>query len=141
MSYCTQTDLEKKIDPEHIIALTDDGDTGSVDASVVAEAIADADAEIDAYCGKRYPVPFTTVPTMVKKLSRDIAIYNLCQRRQQTEEGRQTDYDNAIKFLQSIAKGLATLGEDDPDGTPSEVNEPDITSDTRLFSRDGLKGF
>ena len=141
MAYCEQADLLDRIHEDELIQLTDDDDAGAVDADVVAEAIADADAEIDGYCGKRYTVPFTTVPALVKKYSRDIAIYNLYQRRLGAPEQRRRDYDNAIAFLKNVAKGLASLGEDDPDGTPTQTDRPQITSNTRVFSRGNMSGW
>jgi phage gp36-like protein len=108
---------------------------------VVARAIADADAEIDSYCGVRYSVPFSTVPPVILKFSVDIAIYNLYARRKGAPEDRKTRYDNAVRFLKDVSKGLASLGKDDPDSTPAERHMPDIDQSDRLFTREKMKGF
>ena len=79
--YSTLTDIKKLIPEDTVIQLTDDENTGAVVESRVTEAIAQADAEIDSYCGGKYSVPFTTVPDIVKKISVDIAIYNLYSRK------------------------------------------------------------
>ena len=141
MAYSIQTDILEQLDEDILIQLTDDADAGEVDADVVTRAIADADSEIDSYCGKRYTIPFSAVPVRVRKLSVDIAIYNLYARRKGAPEDRKTRYDNAIRFLKDVAKGLATLGEDDPDGSPAESNAPDIDQSDRIFTRDKMKGF
>jgi len=68
MSYSAQSDLLEQISEDKLIQLTDDLDAGTIDTDVITRAIADADAQIDSYCGKRYNVPFSTVPTMIRKL-------------------------------------------------------------------------
>ena len=83
MAYCTQDDIEKLLPEDTVDQLTDDEGTGAQVAARVSEAIAQADAEIDAWCGSRYSIPFTTVPDIIKKCSVDIAIYNLYSRTQE----------------------------------------------------------
>ena len=141
MAYSTQTDLLEQIDEDILIQLTDDVDAGTIDADKVTRAIADADGEIDSYCGMKYPVPFTTVPPVIRKCSVDIGIYNLYSRRKGAPEDRKTRYDNAIRFLKDVAKGLASLGEDDPNATPGGSQAPDIDQADRIFTRDKMKGF
>jgi len=141
MAYSAKTDILEQLDEDILIQLTDDHDAGVVDDDVVTRAIADADSEIDSYCGKQYAVPFSTVPPRVRKLSVDIAIYNLYSRRKGAPESREKRYDRAISFLKDVAKGLASLGEDDPDGSPAESNTPDIDQSDRIFTRDKMKGF
>lgn len=136
MGYCTQADIEGQLDRADLIALTDDNGIGSADAAAVARAIADADAEIDSYCGSRYTVPFSPVPVIVRKFSVDMAIYHLFSRRSvlKIPEERQKRYDNAIRFLRDAAKGLITLGADAPaepgDGLPQATR----TKDDRKFT-------
>jgi len=141
MAYSTQTDILQELDQATLIQLTDDNGTGGVSAAVVTAKIADADAEIDGYCGQRYTVPFATVPPIIKRASIVIAVKNLFGRRRGAPESRRQDYDDMIRFLKDISSGKATLGVDDPDGTPSASNEPDIESADRVFSRDKLIGF
>lgn len=141
MAYSTQSDILNELDQETLIQLTDDADTGAVAAAVVTAKIADADAEIDGYCGQRYAVPFTTVPPIIKRASIVIAIKNLFGRRRGAPESRRQDYDDMIRLLKDVSAGKATLGENDPDSTPSASNAPDIESSDRIFSRDKLAGF
>lgn len=136
MTYSTQSDIEEQLSQADLIELTDDAGAAEVDTSVVARAVADADAEIDSYCGGRYTTPFSPVPVMIRKLSVDIAIYNLHSRRSTLKipEERQKRYDNAIRFLRDVAKGLISLGADAPseptDGKPQATR----TKDDRVFS-------
>ena len=136
--YCTQDDIISQISEEILIQLTDDDGVGEVDAARVSAAIVKSDAEINSYCGMKYSVPFTDVPIMIQAASVDIAIYNLYARRMGAGESEKERYRERISWLKDVAKGVATLGEDDPDGLPSEVNAPDIAGNSRIFSRNTM---
>jgi len=143
MAYSTLTDIKKLIPEEAVIQLTDDEDAGLVNQARVDEAIAQADAEINSYCAANYTVPFTTVPAVIKKISVDIAIYNLYSRRvEQIPETRAERYKNAIRQLEGISKGAITLG---IDPAPEAVSEGGIktnkTEDDRTFTKDSMEGF
>ena len=141
MAYCTEADILEQLEEDILIQLTDDDDEGVVDDDMVTRAIANADAEIDSYCGTKYTVPFTTVPPILLTVSVDIAIYNLYARRRGAPDSIKERYKDRIAFLKSVSKGEATLGEDDPDGTPSGANAPEISSSDRIFSRKKLQGW
>jgi phage gp36-like protein len=135
MAYATQSDLTEQIAESELIELTDDAGAGVVDASVVARAIADADAEIDAYCG-RYTLPFSPVPVMIRKVSVDLAIYNLFSRRLllKVDDPRQKRYDNAIRFLRDVSKGAISLGSDEPAESVDEKPQASRAVSDRVFS-------
>lgn len=141
MPYCTQADILTQIPADTLLQLTDDEDTGGIDTSVVDGAIAWADGKIDAYVGKRHSVPLDPVPPVVNATSVDLAAYWLYRRRGAVPEETGQAQKDAMQFLRDVATGTATLGIDDPDGTPAETHKPEITSDDRLFSREGLDGF
>ncbi|MEW6263380.1 MAG: DUF1320 domain-containing protein [Thermodesulfobacteriota bacterium] len=136
MAYSTQADLLEQLSETELIQLTDDAGAGVVDASVVERAIADADLEIDSYCAARYGVPFATTPGIIRKLSVDIALYNLFSRRTAAAprvmpEDRQARYDNAIRFLRDLAKGLISIGA----GAPAPMDEGLPQATTRKSDR------
>ena len=133
MAYSLQTDLLEQIDEDILIQLTDDVDAGTVDADKVTRAI--ADAEIDSYCGTRHELPFDPVPVMVRKLSVDIAIYNLYARRKGVPEDRQKRYDNAVRFLRDVSIGKATLGADAPAEDSAGGPEATTVKSDRVFTR------
>jgi len=113
MSYSAKADLIKYIPEQFLIELTNDvGGAAAVDA-IIERAIEDADAEIDLYCGKKYTVPFTdalvTSNPIIRKLSVDIAIYNLYARRDRPPLGRVTRYTDAITKLTAIKAGEIQL--------------------------------
>ncbi len=134
--YCTQADIVEQITEDELIQLTDDAGAGSVDSDKVDRAIADADSEIDSYCGARYGVPFTTVPTMIRKVSVDIAVYHLYTRRAALglPEERKTRYEKAVQFLRDVARGLASLGSDEPAAAADGGPEATVSKTDRIFS-------
>jgi phage gp36-like protein len=143
MPYSTLEDIRKLMPEEVLVQLTDDEATGSVNQARVDEAIAQADAEVDSYCGGRYSVPFGTVPDVVRKLSVDIAAYNLYSRRvDEVPESRAERYRDAVRQLEGIARGLISLGVDPAPPSPSETGaETNRAADGNVFTREKLEGF
>lgn len=138
--YSTQADILERIPEEALIQLTDDDNSGIVDADNVAAAIERADQEIDAYCGSRYSVPFATTPAVIKGLSIDLAIYFLYGRTQEEiPETRKDAQKNAVRLLEKINKGDISLGVDPAPAAPSGSGASFSTGDRR-FTRDTLKG-
>jgi phage gp36-like protein len=136
MPYCLQADIEEQISQDELVELTDDSGVGVVDTSAVTRAIADADAEIDSYCGSRYTPPFDPVPVMIRKLSVDIAAYNLFSRRSALKipNERQKRYENSIRFLRDVAKGLISLGADAPSEPDDSQPQTTRTHADRIFT-------
>ena len=144
MAYSTLADLEKMIPAAILLQLTNDAGTGTIDQTVIAEAIASADAEINPYCGGLYVTPFTTVPPIVNKLSIDIAIYNLYSRKvEEIPKTRADRYANAISQLKMNAKGDIPLGLSPADDTKVSQDgaASNKTVDDRTFTKDNLGGF
>lgn len=144
MAYCTLDDILRMLPEQTLVELTDDDGLGTVDTGRANEAIAQADAEIDGYCGGRYGVPVAGPPPILRKLSVDIAVYHLYSRRvQESPPVRAERYKAAVRLLENIAKGTVTLGvtgttvpSAEPDG--AETNKP---SDTNTFTRNSMGGF
>lgn len=109
MAYITLQDMQSRRPDETIIQLTDDKNTGSVDQDKVDVAIADADDEINLFINSQYTVPLTApVPSKIKAISCDIAIYNLYKNRGPSEKIR-TQYKDARRILEQIAARKITL--------------------------------
>ncbi len=123
MAYSTQTDIEEQLSQAELVQLTDDAGSGSVDTTVVDRAIADADDEVNSYLQERYAVPISPVPGLVRKLSVDIAIYNLFARRDLDAPVRTQRYENAVRLLKGLARGEASLGVEPP---PAEVHDEEV---------------
>ena len=142
MPYSTYNDIKKMIPELALINLTDDTDTGVANQDDIAEAIAQADAEIDTYCGARFHTPFAAVPDVIRKTSVDIAIYNLYSRRaEKIPETRVDRYKNAVRILEHISKGEISIGID-PEPAKSSHGSPESNKrlNDRVFTRDRLRG-
>lgn len=149
--YCTNQDLADQASEQTLIHMTDDealspetlAEAGPEILSRLEKSIRDATDEINGYCQARYPVPFNPVPGIIRKLTVDIALYNLFSRRGYDEDSADKSivdrYKAAIKTLENIAKGLVTLGTTNaPAPQASEVTA--FSSNQRIFSRQKLHG-
>lgn len=108
MPYCTQSDLESRFGISEILQLTDKDNTGSVNASTLSVAIADADAEINAYLNSF--LPLTAVPPNLVRLACVMARKYLYGAL--VPEVVQADYDEAKRFLTLVAAGKLSLAPD-----------------------------
>lgn len=109
MTYATLAGLTDRYGEDVLLQLTDRGAsaTGVVDASVVARALADTDAVIDASLAVRYRLPLAAVPAIVADLALTIAIYKL--HRYAADPKIKDDYQQALMDLDAIAAGRKKL--------------------------------
>jgi len=122
--YSTASDLEKLLAPDTIRQLADDGLGAAEPEVVIAEAIEQADREIDSYLGMVMDLPLDTVPPIITNLSAKIAAYNLHRRRSHLELGEWgKEYDRCLKVLQNIATGKLTIGPK-AEGDTSKAENP-----------------
>ena len=110
MPYATQQNMIDRFGSDELIQLTDRANLGVIDATVLAAALADADAEINAYLSSRYTLPLASVPPTVTKFAADIARYQLYDVR--ASEMVKARYDDAIKFFKLLASGTVSVGLD-----------------------------
>jgi len=139
MAYCTQEDITEQLPTADLVALTDDEGFGEVNASRVSRAINDAEALIDAHCQARYPLPLDPVPSIIRRICVDLAIYNLFSRRvdddlPKVRESRKAD---AMRFLEKVASGGILLGAVTPE--PSANAQAAIVSAPERNFRRGLE--
>lgn len=139
--YSTIEDIKGMVDEGVLINLTDDQSTGSINEARIEEAINDADSEINGYLQKRYPLPLPSTPPVIKKLSKDIALYNLFSRKgidkNSTDEIILDRYKYAVRFLENLSKGQVSLGIETQVKSTIEIS---ISSNRKLFSRNSLRG-
>jgi phage gp36-like protein len=109
MAYATQSDLVVRFGSAELAQLTDPVAGAQPDASVIARALADADAQVDLALSKRYALPLATVPAVLVRIAADIARYLLWNDRA-TEQVR-ARYKDACVLLDRIAAGDVQLGE------------------------------
>lgn len=144
MPYCTIEDIKKLLPEADLVQLTDDEGAGTINPQRLEEAIAQADAEIDAYLSGKYAVPLAPVPALVKKLSADIAVYNLYSRRlEQIPETRAERHRNAVRMLEGIARGTISVGAATAPTPSAGAGGPEATrtADERTFTKTTMEGF
>lgn len=141
--YAALADILEQMAEADLVSLTDDGQSGSIDAAVVDWALKGADALIDAHCHDRYQVPFAPVPALATKFAVDLAIYNLYARRPHVEVPEVVKERNsqALAYLKRIQAGEASMGADAV-VTSAEVEGQSglMPGNERLFTRTSLRG-
>jgi phage gp36-like protein len=140
MTYATQSHLTDRYGTDMLLQLTDRASppAGAVDADVVARALADADALVDSYIGRKYELPLAATPAVLTTYAAQVAFY-LLHRDRPTEEARR-DYEDARTWLKDVAAGRAEIqvAGVEPESTSDglETSGPD-----RVFTRTKLEGF
>lgn len=115
MSYCTASDLRTRYGAEVDDLITRDG---VPQESILATAIADADAEIDGYLAARYELPLPMTPALLPRVACDLARYRLWGARA-SEEVRQR-YEDALRVLEGLSRGTVRLGLPDASTAPAQ---------------------
>ena len=147
MSYCTVLEVRQMLKDDTLNLLIGNEYIESKEEQekylvpIIEKAIADADAEIDGYLMSRYPLPFQTVPRVINKFSKDIALYNVFSRIGIDEGERENNYllryRAAVKFLENVGKGIINIGVDIKQTAASGFT---LKSNERIFSRNSMKG-
>lgn len=100
--YCTVAECR--------ISLGNISDTVILDA-VIQDAIEEASSLVDGYVGSRYKVPLTTVPKMIRRITRDISVYHVFNDHVasgasvQDDEKVENRYNKALALLKEVKKG------------------------------------
>jgi len=145
VAYSTQADILDRISSSVLNSIADKDGDGSADSDVVSRAIADADSLIDSYVGVRHSVPLSTVPTVVRSCSVALAVYNLfvANPHASVPESWAEERKQWMSWLRDVSKGVVSLGEDDPDGSPPDTHAPEMAGSNpdRLFTRDDLDDY
>lgn len=139
MPYATKEDMIARFGEDELIQISDRDGTGAFSDVNFAQAQKDGDGEIDSYLQGRYPLPLVHVPTALCRIACDLYRYYLYSPR--TTEEVEKRYDNAVKFLKSIAKGEVNLGlavDAQPASTAAPVR---VSTPERIFTQDRLKDY
>jgi phage gp36-like protein len=139
MSYAVAQDMIDRFGQEELVELTDRANTGAIDMTVLARALADADAEINSYLSSRYALPLASVPAELVPKACDLARYFLYDTR--VNERVKDRHDDVIKWLQALAKGLVSLGLDPVDVPVPDAAGVQFTANARVFGADLLADY
>ncbi|WP_316191305.1 MULTISPECIES: DUF1320 domain-containing protein [unclassified Bradyrhizobium] len=141
MSYASQSDLVSRYGTPMLIDLTDRAEppAGVIDAAVVSQALADADAAIDGYLLGRYTLPLATTPPLLRDLAVPIAVYKL--HRDSVSDKVRSDYLDALKILSQISTGVVRLAVAGIEPAASGASGVRTTDRARPLTPENLKGF
>ena len=141
MSYTTLLALTERFGERLLQQLTDRASPplGEIDASVIEQAIGDAEAIIDGYLAARYQLPLASVPRLVSDIALTVTIYKL--HTSEPDKKIAVDFEQAMKTLREIANGTVRL---DIAGVEPEAKSTSgvRTNDReRPFTEKNLQGF
>ena len=140
MTYATKQNMIDRYAEQLLIELTDrvDPALNVINDTVLNGALADADALINSFIGRRYDLPLASTPPVLTQPAAAITFYTL-HRGRHSDETRKA-FEDAMAFLADLSSGKAVL---DVGGTEPQSAPAQAVSDAsdRTFTRDKLKGF
>ena len=141
MSYAVQSDLSpRRISNAELIQLTDDTNSGAVNAQLVTDVLDEASALIDSYCRVRYTVPLQA-SSQVKGLCLTIGEYLLYLRRKRMKPDVRQAYEDALAFLKDVSTSKAGLDQPATATPQTSGGDVQVTQVQERFSEDSLAGF
>lgn len=143
MPYAAQTDLVPlRLTSTELVELTDDENSGDVNASVVSAALEEASGTVESYCRSRYATPLQA-SDVVKARTLDITVYLLFSRRREINMGEtvRQRYEDAIAFLKDVAAGKAQLDQPVSASPQSSMQGPVIGDRPHRFGHHNTEGF
>jgi phage gp36-like protein len=145
MAYCTQADVQIAVGGERaLIELTDQSESATVDVSIVADAIVEAEGYIDGYLHQRFATPLAIVAPEIKGMAKAWAARIL--RRNNYRGQPIADDQEAEKidreWLTKVAEGKIQLSVSPTMAASDIVIDKAAPRDSTLdISRCKMKGF
>ncbi len=139
MTYATQQNMIDRFGQQELVELTDKDNIGEINAALMALALADADAEINAYLAGRYTLPLAGAPPVLAKFAADIARYGLYGAR--APEQVKARYDDAVKFFKLLAQGTVSLGLDTVNVPVADAGGARVQAAERVFNAGNLSDY
>jgi phage gp36-like protein len=145
MTYAVLADIVTLYGQNALVVADHDRD-GLPDEDAVTRAIEAAQGEIDTYLAARYPLPLHEVPSFLKQLCVDIALYRLALAADVATTEHRTRYDDALGHLKKIGEGKAALvfitpaPAPDPDASAFDRPQPIVQGGpAKIFTRDQMR--
>ncbi|WP_369581470.1 gp436 family protein [Kingella oralis] len=138
--YADMGDMVARFGELEVLQIADRNADGVIDADVVAVALADASAEIDAYLGQ-FKQPFAETPPILRRLACDIARYRLTATSGVliTDEIRNRCYKiDVLELLKALSRGDVQLGMDSGGAQVATSDNGVVFANgkNRIFARD-----
>ena len=107
--------------------------------SRIERALGDAEQTINTYLGGRYQLPLSQTPDVLERIACQIARFVLYD--DSATEQIKTLYQDAIKFLDSVATGKVQLGVTALGESAAPAGGAEMVSEPRVFARSTSGGF
>jgi len=139
VAYATLQTLTDQVGIDEVTRSSDRDGSGAIDPGVVERALEDASSEIDSYVGSVYKLPLNPVPGIVVTYCGIIALYRMSLETGSYTEEKRKRYEDAIRWLRDVAKGVASL-DGEVEAVPKSSGGIRYFSESREFSRTKLGG-
>lgn len=139
MAYATLQTLTDQVGVDELTRSSDRDGNGAIDPGVVERALEDASSEIDSYVGSVYKLPLNPVPGIVITYTGIIALYRMSLETGSYTEEKRKRYEDAIRWLRDVAKGVASL-DGEVEAAPKSSGGIRVFSQSREYGRDKLGG-
>lgn len=140
MSYALESDLEEYFGEQQLLIASDRDGDGVADTGVIEAGLASADEEIDSYLAVRYDLPLAFTPKVLKRVCCDLAMYHMSVGHHSMTEDKETRYNNGVKWLRDLSKGVVSLGVQEEQVEVQDEAEVSSSSETRIFTRTTMSG-
>jgi len=136
--YVTADAMRRKFGERELIQLTDTEVPyqDSINTDKLNAAMQEANSEIDAYIGSRYPLPLQTIPPFLMEIGCNLARYYAVTGDLGENDPIKSRYESSIKTLTKISKGELTLG-----SAPAGESKPVQTSSNNVMFTVGRRDF
>ena len=136
--YATVKAMKLKFGETILIRLTDTERPyqGVINMEKLNSAINEANSEIDAYVGSRYPLPLQVIPPFLTEIGCNLARYYAVTGDLSENDPIKNRYESSIKTLTKISKGELTLG-----SSPAGESKPVQTSSNNVVFAVGRRDF
>ena len=136
--YATVEAMKLKFGERELIQLTETEPPylGEINMDKLNSAMNEANSEIDAYVGSRYPLPLQVIPPFLTEIGCNLARYYAVTGDLSENDPIKNRYESSIKTLTKISKGELTLG-----SSPAGESKPVQTSSNNVVFAVGRRDF
>lgn len=128
--FATVEAMKSKFGEKELIELTDNEAPyqDEINLDKLNAALSEANSEIEGYLAARYALPLQLVPPFLESIACHMTRFHAMTGAMSDNDPIKTRYDNAIKTLKEISKGLIALG-----GTPTGEAAPVKTASNNVM--------
>jgi phage gp36-like protein len=143
MSILTQAELEARLGADDIARLANRDAAPGEEATAIATALTDAEAEVLSYVRLVASLPLVDTPEVLKRICAVVARYNLWRRDTPADHPAYVSYRDSVRELRAIAAGEIALpivaGDNTGTNAASSAGFASTTS-ARVFSDASMAG-